>query len=102
MARRLSPEELDAFLSDHPGWSGDTGELRRAYAFASYAEGVAYTMMLALAAEKRDHHPDLLLRWGKVDVVWTTHDVGGVSDLDVEMATASDALYATRRASGGA
>ena len=45
-----------------------------------------------MIAEKRDHHPDVELGWGRARVVWTTHDQKGVTSLDVELAEATDAL----------
>lgn len=51
-------------------------------------------MRVGLAAEKRDHHPDIELGWGRARVVWTTHDQRGVTALDTELAETTDALAA--------
>jgi 4a-hydroxytetrahydrobiopterin dehydratase len=45
-----------------------------------------------MIAEKRDHHPDILVGWGRTRVLWTTHDAGGITQLDLDLATATDAL----------
>ena len=50
-------------------------------------------MRVGLVAEKRDHHPDIELGWGRARVVWTTHDQKGVTSLDTELAEASDAIF---------
>lgn len=89
----MTPDELSSFLSAHPGWSGDATAIKRTYEFGAYAPAVGFAMAVALTAEKRDHHPDLLITWGKVEVRWTTHDAGGTSQLDIELAQASDALF---------
>ncbi|MFO0552142.1 MAG: 4a-hydroxytetrahydrobiopterin dehydratase [Polyangiaceae bacterium] len=93
----LPPERVDSFLAAHPGWQrlepvpGGMG-LSRAFRFATYPESVAFVMAIALVAERRDHHPDISLSYGRVSVFWSTHDAGGISRLDVELAEATDAL----------
>ena len=92
---RLSDEAISAFLAERgrAGWSRAGDALERAYAFPDYGAAVGFTMRVALAAERRDHHPDILLGWGKVRVTWSTHDAGGITALDVEMAELCDRLY---------
>lgn len=93
----LPADRVDSFLAAHPGWQrhepapGGAG-LLRVFRFASYPESVAFVMALALLAERRDHHPDITLSYGRVSVFWSTHDAGGISRLDAELAEATDAL----------
>ena len=61
-------------------------------AFPDFASALAFVVRLGCLAEKKDHHPDIELGWGKVRVLWTTHDAGGLTRLDLEMAEAADAL----------
>lgn len=89
----MTPDELARFFAEHPGWKGDETALRRTFEFASYPEAVGFTVSVAVVADKRDHHPDLLLTWGRVEVTLTTHDAGGVSPLDVDLATTCDLLW---------
>jgi 4a-hydroxytetrahydrobiopterin dehydratase len=109
MAKRdkLSDEAIKMFLSAHPGWTvremappSTTGAettgpltLSRSLSFSDYASGIAFVVRLAFAAERRDHHPDLHVHWGKVRVDWSTHDAGGITEVDTEMAVVTDALY---------
>ncbi len=90
---KLGEGEIKAKLASLPGWSLDQGKLHREFRFATFVEAFAFLTKVALFAEKRDHHPDLVVTWGKVDVSWTTHDAGGVTQLDVEMAEKSDSVY---------
>ena len=104
---KLIDDAIAAFLSSHPGWAceGASGApsaamsaaglkaLVKTFSFKDYASGIAFIVRLAFAAEKRDHHPDLAVHWGKVRVTWSTHDAGGVTALDTEMAEAADRLY---------
>ncbi|WP_044247561.1 4a-hydroxytetrahydrobiopterin dehydratase [Chondromyces apiculatus] len=89
----LSGDAVAAFLGVSPGWARAGEALERIYSFADYSAAVGFVMRVALAAERRDHHPDMLLSWGKVRVSWSTHDAGGITGLDAEMATLCDRLH---------
>jgi 4a-hydroxytetrahydrobiopterin dehydratase len=89
---KLTDEAIGAFLAAHPGWERADGALARTFAFDSYAAGIAFAVKVGFAAEARDHHPDLFVGWRKVKVAWTTHDAGGITALDAEMAERTDAL----------
>lgn len=95
MARptKLEGPVVDAWLAAHPGWARE-GEraIARSYALADFGAAVAFTVRLGFVAEKRDHHPDVLVGWGKARVLWTTHDAGGITQLDLELAEATDQL----------
>jgi 4a-hydroxytetrahydrobiopterin dehydratase len=90
---KLTDESIDAFLASHSAWSRDGVELRRTYKFPDFSSALAFVVRVGLAAEKRDHHPDVLLGWGRAEIRWTTHDRGGITALDVDMAEATDRLY---------
>lgn len=95
MARPLKLEaaDVDTWLAAHPGWVRD-GEkaVARGYKLADFGAAVAFTVRLGFIAEKRDHHPDVLVGWGKARVLWTTHDAGGITRLDLDLAEATDEL----------
>lgn len=89
---KLDPAAVDAWLSGHAGWERDRDGIARAYKFADFSAALGFVVRVGLVAEKRDHHPDIELGWGKARVYWTTHDAGGVTQLDLDLAAASDAL----------
>lgn len=96
---KLTNEGLSAFLSSRVGWFltapvGAPAALEKIYTFKDYPSGVAFAVRVAFAAERRDHHPNIHLYWGKVHVAWSTHDAGGVTEVDTQMADVTDALYA--------
>ena len=64
----------------------------RTFAFADFASALAFVVRLGCHAEKRDHHPDVELGWGRASVRWSTHDAGGITSLDLELAELSDSL----------
>jgi 4a-hydroxytetrahydrobiopterin dehydratase len=94
MARpsKLPASAVDVWLASHPGWAREGEALARSYKLADFGAAVAFTVQLGFVAEKRDHHPDVLIGWGKARVLWTTHDAGGITQLDLELAEATDKL----------
>ena len=87
---RLNAEERDAALAALPGWTYDPERdaLRRSFRFRDFAEAFAFIARVALLAERRDHHPEWTNVWNRVDMVLTTHDAGGLTRRDVEIASA--------------
>lgn len=94
MARpsKLDPSAVDTWLADHPGWAREGEALVRSYTPPDFATALAFAVRIGMIAEKRDHHPDLHIGWGKAKVVWSTHDAGGITELDLDLAEASDAV----------
>lgn len=94
---KLSDEKIDDFVATHPGWTRKGNALCRSFQFPDYSSALAFVVRVSLAAEKRDHHPDVLLGWGRAEVFWSTHDAGGITALDTSMAEATDKLYGSQR-----
>lgn len=96
--RRLDAAEVDAELGALPGWSRDGDALRCELEFASFAAAVAFTNRVAEVAEQLDHHPEWTVRYRRVALCTTTHDAGGLTRRDVDLARRLDEL--ARRAGG--
>ncbi len=88
----LKPEVLNAELVALPAWSGDTGGIRREVEAATFPAAIALVDRVAVTAQERDHHPDIDIRWRTVTFVLVTHSEGGVTELDLALARAIDAL----------
>jgi 4a-hydroxytetrahydrobiopterin dehydratase len=89
----LDSVALDAWLKTHPGWERtSSGGISRAYKLADFATGLGVVVRIGCLAEKKDHHPDVELKWGSVRVTWSTHDAGGVTQLDLDAAQATDVI----------
>ena len=84
----LPEDEVDAALADLPGWRRDAGTLRTDLRFRDFAEAFAMAARVALLAEKRNHHPDLTVGWGRLGIALTSHDAGGITRRDMDMARA--------------
>lgn len=96
MARplKLDLSAVDHWLDAHPGWTRDGNAIAKRYTFADFGSALAFAVRVGLLAEKRDHHPDILVAWGRATVLWTTHDAGGITQLDLDLAAGTDALHA--------
>ena len=79
-------------LQRPPGWTRDGKALLRTYRFKDFAEAFAFLTRVAAHAEAVDHHPEFTSVWNRVDFRLTTHDAGGVTERDVALAEAIDAL----------
>lgn len=76
------------------GWSEEGGRdaIAKTFVFADFSQAFGFMTRVALLAERMNHHPEWSNVWRKVTITLTTHDAGGLSDLDVKMASAIDAL----------
>jgi 4a-hydroxytetrahydrobiopterin dehydratase len=90
---RLSPDELAAALSGLPLWSGDGDGIRRSVELPGFPDAVAALVRIGFVAEQLDHHPDVDLRWRTLHLTLVTHSVGGVTELDLELARRVDELF---------
>ncbi len=96
MARPVLGEaELAAALAELEGWSVLAGKLHREFRFADFNQAFGFMARVALVAEKRDHHPEWSNVWNRVVVDLTTHDSGGITRSDVELAAAMNELSET-------
>ena len=88
----LGPDELDEALSRLPGWELDDGSLHREFHFADFAEAFGFMSAVATVAAQMDHHPNWSNVYSSVAVHLSTHDVGGITELDVQLATRMNEL----------
>jgi 4a-hydroxytetrahydrobiopterin dehydratase len=89
---KLPLADVEAWLAQHSGWQRSGDALTRAFKFADFSAALGFVVRVGMAAEKKDHHPDVELGWGKASVLWTTHDAGGITALDLELAETTTAL----------
>lgn len=94
MAERLSAEARKSALKSLSGWKEVAGReaIARTFTFKDFNEAFGFMARAALVAEKRDHHPEWKNIYKTVDVVLATHDAGGVTGRDIELATAMDEI----------
>jgi len=89
---RLTAAEIESALRDLPGWQVVDGKLHREYRFQSFVEAFGFMASVALVAERMEHHPEWFNVYHTVKIDLVTHDVGGISLNDVELARRMEAL----------
>jgi 4a-hydroxytetrahydrobiopterin dehydratase len=91
---RLDKHEIEHALAALDSWSVRDGRLHREFRFPDFSAAFAFMTRAAMRAEQLDHHPDWSNVYNRVTVDLHTHDVGGITRLDIELARALDAYYA--------
>src|SRR6476659_11245996 len=94
MAERLTAEARKSALTGLPGWSETDGReaIAKTFIFKDFNEAFGFMCRVALVAEKHDHHPEWKNVYKTVEVVLATHDAGGVTTRDIDLAKAMDAV----------
>ncbi len=94
VARRslLSAEEIAVRLRELPGWSRSGNAIERTWTFRDFSEALAFINKVGGLAESLNHHPDIANSWATVRLTLTTHDKGGLTNLDFDLATKINGL----------
>ena len=92
MSDLLDTAELDDALKKCPEWEPQNKTLSRTIEFEGFNDAIDFVNDLAEIAEQAQHHPDILIHYNKVTLNLTTHDAGGVTALDIELAQRVDHL----------
>ena len=82
----LTDDQVDAALPGLSGWEHTDGVLRRSIKFPNFLAGIDAVRRVAEHAERKDHHPDIDIRWRTVTFALVTHSEGGITKNDIEMA----------------
>ena len=96
MVEKLSVEARREALAELSGWGEVEGRdaIEKSFKFKSFNEAWAFMSRVALAAEKLNHHPEWFNVYNRVDILLSTHDCGGLSELDIKLAKRIDAFAA--------
>ena len=90
--KKLSDEEIRAKLESLAGWQVKDGKLHRDFKFDDFGAAFGFMTRAAIVAEKMDHHPEWFNVYSRVSVDLTTHDAGGISNNDFELAEVMNKL----------
>ena len=93
-ARRLSDEEIQAALDGLSDWDREGEAVVRTYRLKDFAAAMNFVNAVAELAEAARHHPDIDIRYNRVRIALSTHDAGGITRRDVELAEGIDGLHA--------
>ena len=90
--RPLNSDEVAAALASLPGWAFLDGKIRKEYRFSGFPEAFGFMTRVALLAERLNHHPDWSNTYNRVLIALSTHDAGGVTASDIELAGLIDSV----------
>ncbi|KZL21758.1 putative pterin-4-alpha-carbinolamine dehydratase [Pseudovibrio axinellae] len=95
MPELLTSTAKEFALAELPHWtsSEDDNAIQRTFTFRSFARAFGFMSSAAILADKMDHHPTWTNTYNKVEVLLTTHDAGGITELDFKLARKLDQLY---------
>ena len=93
--KKLSDSEIQENLAQLSGWNIENGKLHKNFQFQSFVEAFGFMTKTALAAEAMNHHPEWFNVYNKVTVDLSTHDLGGISTWDFELAKKMDEFAAS-------
>ena len=82
----LTETELSDALSNLDGWTSADKLIKKRYTFENFAGALDFVNRVGALAEAADHHPDITFGWGYAEIALTTHDRGGVTDVDINLA----------------
>ncbi len=92
MSQALTDSEIAARLPEVPRWRRAASAVKREYGFADFPAAIAFLNRVAASAEQAGHHPDIDIRWNKVHLLLTTHDSGGLTAKDFDLAAEFDRI----------
>jgi 4a-hydroxytetrahydrobiopterin dehydratase len=92
MAAKLSDAEIEQRLGDLVDWTSDGQQIRKTFQLASFPMAIGFVTQVGFLAEGAGHHPDIDIRWRKVTLVLTTHDAGGLTAKDFDLAAQIDEI----------
>ena len=85
--------DINNALEKMNGWVFKDGSIKKTYSFNSYMDSIMFINRLAEEADKVNHHPDMVVGWCRIEITFTSHDMGGVTDSCMTMAKKADAVY---------
>lgn len=90
--KKMNAEEAQRHAASTNGWRVDSDALGKRFEFKNFAESLAFVNKVGEIAEAADHHPDITFGWGYAELRTTTHDRGGITDVDFELVRRIDEI----------
>ena len=88
----LTPNEIETSLRSLKGWTLKGNQIEKTVTLPDFGRAMGFVTSVALLAERRDHHPDITIRWNTVTLLLSTHSAGGLTAHDVDLAREIDGL----------
>lgn len=89
----VKDKDVQHSLEKMPGWTFINNSIKKVYMFDSYMSSIEFINHLAAESEEENHHPDMRVGWCQIEIVFTSHDKGGVSTNCLKMAKKTDTIF---------
>ena len=96
MAEKIPREEIEAWADAHASWKVRDGTIQKKYVFPSFRSAIVFVNRVATIADELDHHPEIRIRYDKVFLRLWSHDAGGVTKRDLNLAERIDFATSAR------
>ncbi|MEO8572407.1 MAG: 4a-hydroxytetrahydrobiopterin dehydratase [Pyrinomonadaceae bacterium] len=90
--KKMTTDDIESGVASTNNWRFDNGTLFKRFEFTNFAESLAFVNQVGVIAEASDHHPDITFGWGYAELRTTTHDRGGVTDVDFALVKKIDGI----------
>ena len=90
MLQKLNAESIRGWLDARKGWKRRSNKLMKDFEFASFRDSIVFVNRVASIADQHDHHPDIDIRYTTVTLTLSTHDAGGITEKDLDVAEQID------------
>lgn len=96
MADKLNKESIEGWLKGRSGWSREGDRITKEFSFDSFRDSIVFVNRVATLADSADHHPDIDVRYDSVTIGLSTHDAGGITEKDLDLAEQIDFATSSR------
>ncbi len=96
MADKLNKESIQGWLRDRDGWKRKSNKLIKEFGFGSFRDSIVFVNRVATLADSAHHHPDIEVRFDAVTLSLSTHDAGGITEKDLQLAEQIDFATSAR------
>ena len=96
MSDKLNKESIEGWLKGRTGWSRDGDMIHKDFSFESFRDSIVFVNRVATLADSADHHPDIDIRYDSVTIGLSTHDAGGITEKDLNLAEQIDFATSSR------
>jgi 4a-hydroxytetrahydrobiopterin dehydratase len=93
---KLNPESIRGWLRERPGWKRQANSLIKDFQFPSFRDSIVFVNRVATLADEIDHHPDIDVRYDLVRLTLSSHDAGGITEKDLDLAEQIDFATSAR------
>jgi len=93
MAQKFTDIQIEEGIAEFTGWSIEGNSIRKSFSLDDHIMAMGFVNRIAMVAEVMNHHPEIKMVYNKVEITLSTHDVGGVTELDLELAQKIEAYF---------